>query len=74
MLGAMTEKSKTGRFLRFIASEGWADEDAEVVTELLDQARKLAELVIADGHASAEARTLATDFLGRLRSDSYGSD
>ena len=74
MLGVMTEKSKVGRLLRFIASEGSADEDAEVVTELLDQARKLAELVIADGHASAEARALATDFLDRLRLDSYGSD
>ena len=70
----MPEKSKTGRFLRFIASEGWADEDAEVVTELLDQARKLAELVIADDHASAEASAMASDFLDRLRSDSYGSD
>ena len=65
MLGAMPEKSKIGRFLRLVASEGWADEDAEVVTELLDQARQLAELVIADDHASAEARAMARDFLDR---------
>ena len=74
MLYAMRKKSKTGRFLRLIASQGWADEDAEVVTELLEQARQLAELVIADDHASAEARAMASDFLDRLRSDSYGSD
>jgi len=74
MLGAMTEKSKTGRFLRFIASEGWADEDAEVVTELLDQARKLAEQVMSDDHASAETHATASDLLHRLRSDAFESD
>ena len=70
----MPEKSKIGRILRFIASEGWADEDSEVVRELLNQARKLAELVIADDHTSAEARAMANDFLDQLRSDTYGSD
>jgi hypothetical protein len=69
----MAEKSKFGGFLRFIASEGWADEDAEVVRELLEAARKLAELVVADDRSSAEARAVASDLLDRLRSDTYGS-
>jgi hypothetical protein len=70
----MTRKSKVGRFLRLVASEGWADEDAEVVAELLEAARKLAELVVGDDRSSAEARAAATDLLDRLHSDSYASD
>ena len=65
-------KNKIGGVLRFVASQGWADEDAEVVSELLERAGTLAELVLADPSASPAARSAAEDLLERLRSDTYG--
>jgi hypothetical protein len=64
-------KQNVGRVLRMIASEGWADQDPDIVAELLDAAHDMATLVIADRGASAEVRSLAQDFLDRLRSDTY---
>lgn len=61
-----------GRTLRFLVSGRWAEEDAETVHELLQQARALASLVLADTGASAEARSVAADLLDRLRSDTFG--
>jgi hypothetical protein len=65
-------KKNVGRALRFVGSEGLADEDAQVVAEVLEQARKLAELVLAETAVSADARTVAEDLLERLRSDTFG--
>jgi len=56
-----------------IASEGWAEEDPDIVAALLDQARHLATLVIADAQVSAEIRSVAEDLLERLKSDTFGS-
>ncbi len=64
-------KKKVGRVLRLIASEGWADQDPDVVAELLDAAHDLAALVVADEGASAEVRSAAQDFIARLHSDTY---
>jgi hypothetical protein len=64
-------KKKVGRVLRLIASEGWADQDPDIVAELLDAAHDMAALVVADEGASAEVRSVAQDFLNRLRSDTY---
>jgi len=55
-----------------LASGGWADQDAEVAADLLEQARQMATLIVADHGASAEARSLAKDFLDQLSSDAYG--
>lgn len=66
-------KGKIGRVLRMIASEGWAEEDPDIVAALLDQARHLATLVIADAQVSAEIRSVAEDLLERLKSDTFGS-
>jgi hypothetical protein len=55
--------------LRSIASEGWADQDPNIVAELLDAAHDMATLVLADKRASAEVRAKAQEFLERLRSD-----
>lgn len=63
---------RTGSVLRLLTSGGWADEDAEVVGELLEEARKLAALIVADGGASAEARAAAENFLDHLSSDTFG--
>lgn len=61
------------RALRFIASGGWADEDPETVAELLEQASRMATLILADAEASAQLRAAAQDFLDRLRSDTFGA-
>jgi hypothetical protein len=67
---AMNEtKQKVGRALRFIASEGWADQDPDLVAELLDAAGEMATLVLADKGTSVEVRAAAQAFLDRLRSD-----
>jgi hypothetical protein len=58
--------------LRSIVSGGWADEDADLVHDLLEQARHLASLVMVDQGASPETRSLAADLLDRLRSDRFG--
>ncbi len=65
-------KNTIGSALRFVGSEGWADEDAQVVSELLVQASTLAELVLAEPSASSDARATAEDLLERLRSDTFG--
>jgi hypothetical protein len=64
-------KEPVGRALRLLASEGWADQDPDVVAELLEAARHVATLVIADEGASPEVRSVARDFLDRLRSDTH---
>ena len=64
-------KRNVGRVLRFIASERWADQDPSIVEELLDAARELASVVLADKGSSDEARSMARDFLDRLGADSY---
>lgn len=61
-----------GSALRLLGSAGEADEDAQVVSELLERARTLAELVLADPSASSEARATAADLLERLRTDTFG--
>jgi hypothetical protein len=64
-------KKKVGRVLRLIASGGWADQDPDIVAELLEAAHDMAARVVADEGASAEVRSVAQDFLDRLRSDTY---
>jgi hypothetical protein len=64
-------RTNVGRVLRLIASEGWAEQDPDIVAELLDTAHDMATLVVADEGASAEVRSVAQDFLDRLRSDTY---
>jgi hypothetical protein len=64
-------KQNVGRMLRFVASEGWADQDPDVVAELLDMAHEMATLILADEGTSAEVRAAARGFLDRLRSDTY---
>jgi hypothetical protein len=60
-----------GRVLRSLISGGWADEDADVMSDLLDRAQELASRVVADDGASAEVRSVAADLLDRLRSDTF---
>jgi hypothetical protein len=62
-------KGKVGASLRFLASDGWADQDPDVVRELLTLARELATQVVDDENASAETRSRAQTLLERLASD-----
>ena len=57
--------------MRFLASGGFADEDAQVVRELLDAAARLAEQVLGDPGSAAATRTAAQDLLDRLASDTF---
>lgn len=66
-------ESDARRLFRSLVSEGWADEDAEIVKDLLEQARHLASLVIIDPGASPETRSLAADLADRLRADTAGT-
>jgi hypothetical protein len=65
-------KASVGRVLRFIASGGMADEDRDVVAELLSAAHRMAEMIVADGLSSPELRRIAEAFLEQLGSDSFG--
>ena len=49
-----------------------ADEDPEVVAELLRRACSLATAVLADPGSSQEVRTQAAQLIDVLRSDAYG--
>lgn len=66
-------KARAGRVLRFIASRGFADEDPDVIAELLTGAERMAEMIIADGNSSPELRATATAFLDQLGSDTLGA-
>lgn len=68
----MAEKeSKLGGLFRFLASGGMANEDPDVVKELLVRAHRMANLVLEDDRASAELRAEAQAFLDQLKTDAF---
>jgi hypothetical protein len=68
----MTENEPTGgRLLRFLASDGMANEDPDVIKELLVRAHRMANLVLEDDRASAELRAEAQAFLDQLKTDAF---
>jgi hypothetical protein len=66
-------KVRVGRVLRFIASGGMANEDPDVVAELLTTAHQMAEMVVADPTSSPELRRIAETLLEQLASDTFGA-
>ena len=56
---------------RFLASGGMAEEDAEVVHELLVLGKRMATLVGDDAAAAPELKSVAGEFLQRLSEDTY---
>jgi hypothetical protein len=58
--------------MRFLASGGWADQDPDVIADLLKQAQELASIVAADENASSKSRDLARGFLAQLDADTLG--
>ncbi len=68
----MAEKeSKLGGLFRFLASDGMASEDPDVVKELLVRAHRMANLILEDDRGSAELRTEAQAFLDQLKADAF---
>lgn len=65
-------KATSGAILRFLASGGWADQDPDVMADLLKQAHELATLVAADENASTEARDMARALLDQFDADTLG--
>jgi hypothetical protein len=65
----VTGHEKVGAALRFLASGGMADEDPDVIAELLTIAHRLADQVLADPATSADVRATAREFLDRLSTD-----
>ena len=66
-----TAHDHVGRVLRFLASGGMADEDPDVVRELLETAHRMASAVLADSAASADSKRAADEFLAQLSSDTF---
>ena len=69
--GAGGVHERVGRVLRFLASDGMATEDPDVVRELLESAHRLAEAILTDSSASPDAQRAARDFMDRLQSDTF---
>ncbi|MHB8717832.1 MAG: hypothetical protein ACYDAC_02925 [Candidatus Dormibacteria bacterium] len=61
--------ARVGSALRLLASGGWADQDSDVLMDLVQQARALAAAVIDDAGASEHSRLLARRFLDEVRED-----
>ena len=69
----MAENESTrGKLMRFLASDGMANEDPDVVRDLLVRAHRMANLVLEDDRASVELRDEAQAFLDQLNSDTFG--
>jgi hypothetical protein len=69
----MTEaKEKVASLLRFLASDGMADEDPDIVRELLIAAHRLATAILAEPAVSPKLKADAAAFLEELSSDTYG--
>ena len=62
----LMDQGNRGRALRSILSGGWADRDADLVGEVLVDARRLAEAAVSDAGASAKVHALAQELLDRL--------
>ncbi len=58
-----------GKTVRFVASGGYADQDREVVADLLAKGRILAERTVAAPSAPPELQALAHDLLEAIASD-----
>ena len=64
-----TKGERIGSVLRLLASGGYADQDADVLMDLVSEARALASAVANDPGASARSRELARRFLADVESD-----
>ena len=70
----MTEQrgDRLQRTLRLVASQGWADQDLDVLGDLMAEARAMAELVVADAGASPQTRAAAQRFLDAVACELLG--
>lgn len=64
-------RRRSGQILRLLASGGFAEEDTEVVSEVITGARELANKVLADPGCSQETRDTARELLEQIDADTY---
>ena len=64
-------ESTSSRLMRFLASDGMASEDPDVVKELLVRAHRMANLVLEDESASPDLRAEAKAFVDQLKADAF---
>ena len=64
-------KKRIGTVLRLLASGGYAEEDTEVVSEVVQGARGLAAKVLSDPGCSQDTRDTARELLEEIDADTY---
>jgi len=68
---ASNRRREIARWLRLLASGGYAEQDAEVVEEIFDAAEQLAQQVLADPGASNETKQAARTLVQQLSEDAF---
>ena len=64
-------RRRIGSVLRLLASGGYAEEDTEVVSEVVQAARDLAAAVLADPGCSQATRDTARRMLEEIDADTF---
>ena len=66
-----SSRKRIGSVLRLLASGGYAEEDTEVVAEVVTAARELAAAVLADPGASQATKDSARELLEEIDADTF---
>ncbi|MBV8527003.1 MAG: hypothetical protein JOZ75_01675 [Candidatus Dormibacteraeota bacterium] len=66
-----SSRRRVGTILRLLASGGYAEEDTEVVSEVVQAARDLAAKVLSDPGSSQETRDAARELLEEVDADTF---
>ena len=66
-----SNKKRVGTVLRLLASGGYAEEDTEVVSEVVQGARDLAAKVLSDPGCSQDTRDTARLLLEEIDADTF---
>jgi hypothetical protein len=64
-------RKRVGTVLRLLASGGYAEEDSEVVSEVVQAARALAAKVLSDPGCSQDTRDTAKELLEEIDADTF---
>lgn len=66
-----SSRRRVGTVLRLLASGGYAEEDTEVVSEVVQAARELAAKVVSDPGCSQDTRDAARALLEEIDADTF---
>lgn len=66
-----SSRRRVGTVLRLLASGGYAEEDTEVVSEVVQAARELAAKVVNDPGCSHDTRDAARALLEEIDADTF---